>query len=133
MNVGIVGSRRYRPVGLIGRLLDQLEDAYPLLTIVSGGEPTGVDNAVAEACRARGYHECSDRLCTRRRHLVEHLPTEKKRAAYFARNTLIAKDSQELYAFYAPGPLSPGTTDTVMKADSHIPVWTHHEGEWVHN
>ena len=122
MRVGIVGSRCYQPVELMEHILDRLQAHHGSdLTIISGGEPSGVDTCAADAARRRGIN------------VVEYLPKRKERAEYFARNTLIAENSQMLIALYADGPLSPGTTDTVMKAQGYIPVYTHHEGEWVHN
>ena len=122
MRVGIVGSRKYQPVELMGRILDRLLDEYGEgLVIVSGGEPSGVDALAASMAQNRGIS------------VVEHLPLKKERKYYFARNTLIVKGSQMLIALYADGPLSPGTTDTVMKAQGQIPVYVHHEGVWTHN
>lgn len=121
MRVAIVGSRAYQPLELMERVLDHLMRKYDSLTIVSGGEPTGVDALAASMARNRGLD------------VTEHLPKRRVREEFFARNTLIANDCDMLIALYADGPLSPGTTDTVMKASGRVPVWTHHEGEWVHN
>jgi hypothetical protein len=39
---------------------------------------------------------------------------------------------QELWAFFAPGPRSPGTSDAVQIAlDEHVVVKTYHSGQWT--
>lgn len=121
MRVAIVGSRNYQPVVLINSIIHRLTSKYDQVVIVSGGEPTGVDGLAARVARRYGLE------------VVEHLPKRRVREEFFARNTLIANDCDMLIALYADGPLSPGTTDTVMKAQGRVPVYTHHKGKWVHN
>lgn len=49
----------------------------------------------------------------------------------FARNSQIVAKADRLIAFFAPGPLSRGTVDTVTKAAAKgIPVHSRHEGKW---
>lgn len=49
----------------------------------------------------------------------------------FARNSQVVAKIVRLIAFFAPGPLSRGTVDTVTKAlTKGIPVHSHHEGKW---
>lgn len=137
-SVGIVGSRHYRPVALIATIIDRLEETHPDgLTIVSGGEPTGVDTAVADECRSRGYHECMKDLdgiahLTLPFHIAELLPEGKGAAAKFARNSQVVRHIGELIALFDVGPKSPGTRDTVNKAlKAGLPVHVHHRGRWT--
>ena len=115
--VGIVGSREYERLGdvkafILVRLTSKTH------RIVSGGA-RGVDSEAADVCRFLGIE------------VKEHLPTDiagpgdeaKKEPPYtyavwklFARNTLIAKDADELHAFIRHGLRSNGTFDTVAKA-----------------
>lgn len=135
---GIVGSRHFRPMALIASILDRLEETHlDGLTIVSGGEPTGVDTAVADECRSRGYHECMkdpDGIAhlTLTRHLAELLPEGKGAAAKFARNSKVVRHIGELIALFDVGPKSPGTRDTVNKAlKAGLPVHVYHRGRWT--
>lgn len=122
-------------------IIERLQSQYPELTIVSGGEPTGVDDVVAQQCAVvRGYHECMsdedqlpvDQHAALMHHFAEFLPADKSARAKFARNSKIVQHSQMLIALFADGPWSPGTTDTVNKAlKAGLPIHVHHEGTWI--
>lgn len=54
-----------------------------------------------------------------------------KRAG-FDRNELMIHKSQELVALFAPGELSPGTSNAVWNAQKKgIPMYIYHEGRWT--
>lgn len=138
MIVGIVGSRHYRPDELIADLLTALERSNPdALTVVSGGEPTGVDMAVEEACRASGYHFCmedSDTIghLTMAFHFAAILPENGSARAKFARNSKVVRHVNEIIALYRGPERSPGTSDTVRKArKAGIPTFEHMNGAWL--
>lgn len=118
--VAIVGSRHYNPAPLVNdRLVGMIERYGMSIVVVSGGEPTGVDTTARVVAETLGLE------------VVEYLPKRRVREEFFARNTLIANDCDELWALFAPGPRSPGTSDTVGKAKARgVPVYVHHEGAW---
>jgi hypothetical protein len=135
--VAIVGSRGYRPRLLAERIIDRLELQHPdNLTIVSGGETTGVDGLIEHLCHLRGYHFCMsdpDSLSHLESpwHMVVLLPADATPRAKFARNTKVVQHVEQVIALFADGPRSPGTSDTVAKAlKAGLPVHVHHEGRW---
>lgn len=109
--VGIVGSREYEHLEHVkGFIVSHLSSK--IHRIVSGGA-RGVDSEAARVGRFLGFE------------VREHLPTDivgpDGRTEYavwklFARNTLIAKDADELHAFIRFEVRSNGTFDTVFKA-----------------
>jgi molybdopterin-biosynthesis enzyme MoeA-like protein len=119
--IAIVGSRNYNPAQVIEDRLTAMGHRYGRsMVVVSGGEPTGVDKTARVVAESLGIE------------VVEHLPKRKERKEFFARNTLIANDCDELWALFAPGPRSPGTSDTLAKARRRgIPTFVHHEGRWM--
>lgn len=116
-NIGVVGSREYPHLEHVGNFVLSLNPKEHV--IVSGGA-RGVDRAAAEKGRLLGFE------------VIEHRPQHEPDAPYFkvvqalfARNTLIARDSDELHAFIRFGIRSNGTFDTILKAakmgkDVHI-------------
>lgn len=119
--IAIVGSRHYNPAELINDRLEGMIETYGIaIVVVSGGEPTGVDTTARVVAETLGLE------------VVEHLPKRRVREEFFARNTLIANDCDELWAFFAPGERSPGTSDTLAKAKARgVPVYVHHNGKWL--
>lgn len=141
LTAGVVGSRAFTDKVLVRRVTERLLDSYDWLWVVSGRSPGGgVDTFIREACEGLGAHMCPSPPVggvlpcygESQFHFYERVPTAQNREAYFARNTLIARDSNILFALYAPGPKSRGTTDTVEKALRRpIPVHIYHEGQWT--
>lgn len=135
MIIAVVGSRHYKPVALLNALLDRLEAKHPDLTIISGGEPTGVDNAIEEICRERGYCDCwaGDGIehLDKPRHFAAMLPENGSARAKFARNSKVVRHAQEVIALFGDVAMSPGTSDTVAKArKAGLPTYVHHMGQW---
>ena len=142
MRVGIVGSRSYGAcncqvregaavhpedcpllrgyltmLGIVTRLTKR-EDFEG---VVTGGAP-GADTLAEQACGVLGV-PCE---VLRPKKGPEPFAVRAK-----ARNTRIVEKVDMLIALYAPGPRSPGTTDTVTKArQKGIPVHVWHEGKW---
>ena len=114
MNVGIVGSRRWKNRAAIESLVKTLP---PNTTVVSGGA-RGVDSWAAEYARKRGLK------------VIEFLPDLPSNGnprweytkAYHARNRQIAEHSHVVYAFVAPDRKG-GTENTIKHAeDLGVPV-----------
>jgi len=108
MRVGIVGSRRRNTAydrWLVFDLVAWCIRQYGCPVIVSGGCPTGADFFAKQAAR---FYQLE---------LKEHLPQwgpqplsyREVRDRFYARNSLIAEDSDVLYALTVRG--SPGGTD----------------------
>ena len=114
MNVGIVGSRRWKSRAAVETLVNTLS---PNTTVVSGGA-RGVDSWAAEYARKRGLK------------VIEFLPDLPLNGnpqweytkAYHARNRQIAEHSHVVYAFVAPDRKG-GTENTIKHAeDLGVPV-----------
>ena len=114
MNVGIVGSRRWKSRAAVETLVNTLS---PNTTVVSGGA-RGVDSWAAEYARKRGLK------------VIEFLPDLPSNGnprweytkAYHARNRKIAEHSHVVYAFVAPDRKG-GTENTIKHAeDLGVPV-----------
>lgn len=114
MRLGIVGSRDWPDREFVFQKISEFLRHHPDFdTLVSGGQPKGVDGWVPEISSC---HE---------KELIEYLPAHfypKGHAKYrayapqnfFERNTQIAHGSDVLIAFCVKG--SKGTMDTVTKA-----------------
>lgn len=90
--------------------------------IVSGGAP-GADTLAKQACQLLGVK------------LLELKPKagrEPFAVRAKARNTKIVEKAALVVAFYGPGDLSPGTSDTLMKARAAgLPTFVWHNGSWT--
>ena len=121
MKVAIVGSRGFNEWRIIEACIDRLVEKYGTeLTIVSGGA-RGADSAGETIAIQRGVAR------------IIHLPEWDKygKSAGFRRNDLIVADADMVLAFYAPGPRSRGTSNTVASAKiAGKPVHVYHEGVW---
>ena len=128
MRVGIVGSRNFTDKRLMYEAVGDYTIGEGYIAIVSGGAD-GADTLAKELAveTESGY--------------IEHLPDRARygwpRAA-FERNTLIAQDSDVLFAFFGPGEppmrgdrhFGSGTMDTVQKAmRKGIPVFMYFQKE----
>lgn len=141
LTVGIVGSRTFSDRDLVHQSVERLIDRYDWVWVCSGASPGGgADILAREVCRELGAHMCPEPpaggvlgcYMSGGFHFYEHVPKARNRSAYLERNSLIAHDANMLIAFYADGPRSPGTTDTVTKAlRKPIPVHIYHEGHWT--
>ena len=114
MNVGIVGSRRWKSRSAVESLVKTL----PADTTVVSGGVRGVDSWAAEFARKRGLK------------VVEFLPDLPSNGsprweytkAYHARNRQIAEHSEVVYAFVAPDRKG-GTENTIKYAkELGVPV-----------
>ena len=111
MVYGIVGSRRRASALDRNQVFDLVREAPADTTFVSGGCVSGADAFVKEACSFYGHT------------LVEHLPVLPPKGspyylfvqAFFARNKLIASDSDVLYALVSSDRKG-GTENTVKHA-----------------
>lgn len=114
VKLGVVGSRNWPSKDFVVGTISACLRKYPsVTTLVSGGQPKGVDGWAAEYARK---HEMP---------IVEYLPAHYYDSSderyepyhprnYHARNTLIADDSDILLAFCWES--SRGTMDTYKKA-----------------
>ena len=114
MNVGIVGSRRWKSRSAV----ESLVNTFPADTTVVSGGARGVDSWAAEFARKRGLK------------VVEFLPDLPSNGsprweytkAYHARNRQIAEHSEVVYAFVAPDRKG-GTENTIKYAkELGVPV-----------
>lgn len=125
MNLAIVGSRDFAHPGVIRAAIAKWMVLAPEgVTIVSGGA-RGADSIGAEI--AAELH-----LPT-----IIHWPAWRtpngvyNPRAGFERNHLIVRDADVVLAFFAPGPASKGTSNTVQLArDAGKTVHVFHEGKW---
>jgi SLOG family YspA-like protein len=124
MNIAIVGSRGFTDIYAIRAAVKRWMVLTPEgVTIISGG--------------ARGADSLGE-LVAQEFSLptIVHRPRWYRDGKYipsagFERNTTIVEDADVVLAFYAPGPLSRGTSDTVRKAQlAGKPVHCYHEGKW---
>ena len=115
MNVGIVGSRRWKSRATVENLVNTL----PADTTVVSGGARGVDSWAVECARKRGLK------------VVEFLPVFPENVgfsrweytkAYYARNRQIAEHSHVVYAFVASDRKG-GTENTIKHAkELGVPV-----------
>lgn len=104
MNIGIVGSRRREDKEAVHKLVDSLK---PTDVVISGG-CRGVDSWATERAQQRGMSvkvfkpDMSN--------LKDHWELTKR---YYARNKLIAENSDILYAFVSPD--RKGGTEVTIK------------------
>ena len=120
MNVAIVGSRGFTEQLLVYRAIEHLRNKHGAITIVSGGAK-GADTYAEQFAKTLG-------LAT-----IIHLPDWAKfgKSAGFRRNDLIVRDADMVLAFFADGPRSPGTSNTVAQAKiAGKEVHVFHEGRW---
>ena len=114
MNIGIVGSRRWKNRAAIESLVKTLP---PNTTVVSGGA-RGVDSWAAEFARKRGLKV---------KEFLPDLPSNgnprwEYTKAYHARNRQIVEYSHVVYAFVAPDRKG-GTENTIKHAkELGVPV-----------
>lgn len=158
--VGIVGSRGPDPVkdrvgwplegyklivDLVHRIVKVRREAGETAYIVTGDAPSGVDRQVRLACRNAGL--CSSEHITRDPLSVD-CPNDHyhvfpafwhghdgkgklNRLAGFERNDRLVRHCGLLIALFAPGEMTPGTSDAVRRAREYdIPVLIYHEGRW---
>lgn len=94
---------------------------------VSGGAP-GADSLARDAAGMFDFTIENKRF-------IEYKPKggpEPFRVRAYRRNQQIVDKAGALVAIYAPGPRSPGTSDTVRRAlEKGIPVWVWHRGRWT--
>jgi len=117
--LGVVGSRDWPEPEFVAREVLKLFQQFPTLdTIVSGGQPKGVDGIAKRLALHFGYD------------YIEHAPAHQlsrdhPRYApyhvrnYHERNGLIVRDSDMLVAFRYLG--STGTTSTITQARHALP------------
>jgi hypothetical protein len=121
MVVAIVGSRAFADRGLMLRVVAGLREEFgEALEVISGGAP-GADTLAIEAAMTLGVRE------------REILPDEARWAdrAHSLRNQALADAADLVVAFFAPGPRSPGTSETLrMAAARGIPARVFHDGHW---
>jgi len=104
MKIGIVGSRKFDDYETLKKFVLENVDIDEVEDVVSGG--------------AKGADTLAERFCLEvlDKKAIIHYPDYKKWGRYAApklRNTLIAKESDELFAFW--NGFSGGTQDTVDK------------------
>ena len=126
MNVGIVGSRRWKSRAAVESLVDTLP---PDTTVVSGGA-SGVDSWAAEFARKRGLKVVvflPDLPTVPASWTANGNPRWEYTKAYHARNRQIAEHSHVVYAFVAPDRKG-GTENTIKQAkELGVPVYIIHE------
>ena len=134
--VAISGSRgpdpsRGRMTGwtdlvLVERIMRRILERGDRINV--GDAPSGVDRMVAEVWNGADWTEAypSDYVKT----YEARWEIEGRRAGH-NRNAWMISESDELIALFAPGPLTPGTTNAVECAERKgIPVRIYHEGRW---
>jgi len=111
IHIGIVGSRR-RASDADLRIVYEIVESHPDAVIVSGGCPKGADAFAEIAAEELGNETII--------HLPQKPPKGSPRWAYtkanYARNTLIAEDSDILYALVHEDRKG-GTEDTIKKGE----------------
>ncbi len=121
MNIAIVGSRGFEQRHVIEQSIRRWMVLAPEgITIVSGG--------------ARGADSIGEQIAKELSlPTIIHLPDWNKfgKSAGFKRNALIVRDADVVLAFFAPGPRSNGTANTVASAKiAGKVVHVYHEGVW---
>lgn len=112
-----------RWINRVRSIVGQLAAKHELeLKIVSGGAD-GADTLAEEACKLLG-------VAFKKYEIQSGKAPFAERA--HARNSVIVDRADMLVALFAPGPRTPGTSDTVRKALAKgIPVHVFHEGRWL--
>lgn len=119
---GFVGSREFNEPAIIRRSIEKLQRTHGEALAVVTGDARGADRMSYEIARVLGIRR------------------EMKRAdkslgvpGLFLRNGEIVKVIDAgLMAFFAPGKLSHGTTDTVQRAlRKGLPVHAYQDGRWL--
>ena len=122
MVVAIVGSRDFRDRALMLRAVRGLREEFgETLEVISGGA-AGADTLAIEAAMLLGIRE------------REILPDEARwpADAHSRRNQSLADAADLVVAFFAPGPRTPGTSETLrMAAARGIPTRVFHDGRWT--
>ena len=122
MVVAIVGSRTFGDAALMRSVVAGLRDEFgAALEIVSGG---------AEGADTLGIAAASDLGIANR----EILPDESRWAdrAHSVRNGQLVGAADLVVAFFAPGPRSVGTAETLAFTHAKgIPARVFHEGRWT--
>jgi predicted Rossmann fold nucleotide-binding protein DprA/Smf involved in DNA uptake len=121
MRVAIVGSRGFSYGALIDRVVERLVELHGSDLVIVSGHAVGADRLAEESAARHGV-----------RTAVFHPDWQQfGRSAGFRRNALIVEHSDVVFAFFAPGPRSNGTADTVRKARlAGKRVFIYHEGMW---
>ena len=107
INIGIVGSRKYKNVDLVYSVVEKLCMLPLEICILSGGCPKSPDQYAKEAAKF------NNDLYTKQIGFKEFLPKSKDKDGYFARNKLIAENSDFLIAFIPRNLLRSGAWNTV--------------------
>lgn len=121
MRVAIVGSRGFTDHDIIRRAINHLEHVYQENLIIVSGGAMGADSIAEQV--ARELHIKT----------IIHYPDWKHfgKSAGFRRNALIVDDSDIVIAFFADGPRSLGTMNTVQNARSaQKTIHIYHAGVW---
>ena len=121
MNVGIVGSRRWKSRATVESLVNTL----PADTTVVSGGASGVDSWAAEFARKRGLKVVvflPDLPTVPASWTANGNPRWEYTKAYHARNRQIVEHSHVVYAFVAPDRKG-GTENTIKQAkELGVPV-----------
>ena len=113
---GLKAVNRMRSI--VGQLAAKYEGD---LLVISGGA-VGADKLAEDAC---------DLLKVKFKEVEIKPGREPFAERAKARNTRLVEKADMLVAVFAPGPRSPGTSDTLRKAIAKpIPVHVYHEGRW---
>ena len=132
--VAFSGSRGFDEPRIVAWTIRRLVNQHPSspagagLVIQVGDCPTGADPLVAKEATRWGIWP-DVKVC--------YWPPEgaTKRERWLAaheRNGRVVAGADRLIAFFAPGPLTPGTSDAVAQAQHlGIPVYAYHEGRWL--
>ena len=122
MKIGIVGSRRYDNKSKIKDFIFKLKNEFGnSLIVVSGGCKKGADAHAKKYALELGvqyeeyppFHEVHNLYCV----LPQSCYSKPYRVAnFFARNKLIAKNSDKIIAFIPKGQIANGTNNTIQYA-----------------
>ena len=122
MVVAIVGSMGFSDRAAMLRVVAGLREEFgETLEIISGGAP-GADTLAIECAMVLGVREREIR------------PDETRwgALAHSRRNQALADAAELVVAFFAPGPRTPGTSETLrMAAARGIPARVFHDGRWT--
>lgn len=124
--VAFSGSRTFTDRALVEKVLRRVVRQLPHVE-VHVGDADGLDFLVAtEGLRWGKFpivHVC---------HWPPNPSTKQERwQAAHERNQRVVAGAVKLYAFFSPGPRSPGTSDAIKIAtEAGIPVHIYHEGVW---
>jgi hypothetical protein len=118
-----VGSRRFAEPYVIERAMRRLMATHGDSLFIVTGDARGADRMSYETARLLGIPRDMKRID----------PDQPIPEAFFYRNgKIIAATNAGLMAFYAPGPLSHGTNDSVQRAlHKRLPVHAYQDGAWI--